>query len=120
MSASEVFTALDAKHFPATAIRCLQRRPNGQILVTFCNAESRNEFLKKCSFVTRNNTLNFIDDSDEPLVFLNIYDAPYELPDMAIINRLKPYCEVYSHRREKHLGYKSVHNRIRHYRIRIR
>lgn len=120
MPASELFTALDAEHFPAASIRCLQRRPNGQVLVTFCNPEWRKAFLKKSSFISRYNELGVIDDSDEPLTYLNIYDAPYELPDMAIIDRLKPYCEVLSHRRGKHLGFTAVNNGLRHYRVRIK
>ena len=37
---------------------------------------------------------------EQSLTFLTVYDAPYELPDLAIIHRLLPYCEVAWHRRE--------------------
>ena len=119
MSASEIFTTLETEGFPTYTIRCLQRRPNGQYLVTFSNNDLRNAFLKKSTFIARNNNLNIINDSDEPLVYLNVYDAPYELPDLAIIHRLKPYCDVYSYRRGKYLGHSAVFNGIRHFRVKI-
>ena len=33
-------------------------------------------------------------DIDRPMTFLTIYDAPFELGDLAIIRRLAPFCEV--------------------------
>ena len=35
-----------------------------------------------------------VQDIDRPLTYLTIYEAPFEVPDMAIIRRLSPFCEV--------------------------
>ena len=48
----------------------------------------------------------------------NIYDAPYELPDNALIHRLESFCEVLHIRRGK-LTSNGVFNGNRHYCVRI-
>ena len=58
-------------------------------------------------------------DVDKPLTCLTIYDAPYELPDLEIVKRLQPYCEVIHSRRGRHSLRPSVCNGLRHYRVRI-
>lgn len=60
-----------------------------------------------------------LQDSDKPLTFLNIYDAPHELSDAAIVDRLTPYCEVIQQSRGKFQDPEGVFNGIRHYRVRI-
>ena len=82
LTANKVFDALAKENFPATSIRCLQRRPTGEILVTFCMPARRNSFLKHSSFIVRN-TRVLPNDHDSPLKFLTVYDAPYELSDAA-------------------------------------
>lgn len=57
--------------------------------------------------------------TDKPLTFLTIYDAPFELSDLAIIKRLAPYCEVLNYRRWKFDFLPGVYNGLRHYRLRI-
>lgn len=54
------------------------------------------------------------------LAYLNIYDAPHELPDAAIIHRLAPFCEVIHHRRGKFREPKELFNGVSHYRVKIR
>ena len=52
------------------------------------------------------------------MVFLNIYDAPHELPDSAIVYRLSPFCSVITKRCGKYAN-TDVFNGVRHYRERI-
>ena len=67
-----------------TEIHCLQRKLNG---------EAKEKFLRLNSLQI--NSENYaLQDIDKPLTFLTIYDAPFELSDLAIIKRLTPFCEV--------------------------
>ena len=87
MAAGEVFDALKKEGFQTQHIRCLQRKPSGEIFVTFRTAKLRDEFLKRSLFVCQKRSFA-VNDAERPLTFLTIYDAPYELPDTAIIRRL--------------------------------
>ncbi|PFX33118.1 hypothetical protein AWC38_SpisGene1976 [Stylophora pistillata] len=58
-----------------------------------------------------------LQDIDKPLTFLTIYDAPFELSDLAIIKRLTPYCDVLNYRRGKHSCAPNIYNGLRHYRV---
>lgn len=115
---SAVFSALRSQRFVSSAIRCLQRRPTGEMLITFSSVHVKNAFLEKNSIQIRHRRYA-INDSDRFLTFLNIYDAPHELSDNAIIKRLEPYCEVLSYRRGRYLNNKMVFNGNRHFRVRI-
>ena len=116
-TADEIFEALEKEKFPATCIRCLQRRPTGEVLITFCNQAWRDSFLKHSSFILRKERI-VTNDHDNPLVFLTIYDAPYELSDALIEKRLENYCTVVYARRGKHHNHPHVHNGLRHFRVR--
>ena len=59
-----VFQALQTQGFPTEAIRCLQRKPTGDM------------------FHHRRFAIN---DEDRQLTYLNIYDSLYELSDNALI-----------------------------------
>ena len=63
-----------------------------------------------------------LQDVDRPLTYFQIFDAPHELPDPAIIQRLSRYCDVIHHRRGffTEPGWEHVHNGVRHYRVRIK
>ena len=95
--AHAVFEALDRLDMPEDAVKCMQCKQNGERLITF-----KTEVLKE-AFV-RQNTLTVdkvlaIQDVDRPLVFVTIFDAPHEMPDLVLINRLSDFCEViHSHR----------------------
>ena len=115
---SAVFSALRSQGFASSAIRCLQRRPTGEMLITFSTVHVKNAFLEKNSIQIRHRRYA-INDSDRFLTFLNIYDAPHELSDNAIIKRLEPYCEVVNYRRGRYLSNKMVFNGNRHFRVRI-
>ena len=59
-----------------------------------------------------------INDEDRQLTYLNIYDAPHELSDSALVRRLEPYCEVIHMRRGRYPTNRSFFNGNRHYRVR--
>ena len=118
--AKEIFEALKTEGFTSDHVRCLQRKPTGEIYITFKTQETRDAFLKTTKIASPRAPNKFFvpQDSERPLTYLTIYDAPYELPDEAIIHRLSPYCEVMWHRRGKHSGATSaVFNGLRHYRV---
>ena len=115
---SDVFAALKDTRIDPNSLGCLQRKSSGEIILTFRNTYQKAIFLTKCA-ITINDQAVAIQDVDHPLTFLNIYDAPHELPDSAIIERLSPYCEVLHHRRGKFREPEGVFNGIRHYRVRI-
>ena len=102
----EGFEALKSEGFAADHVRCLQGKPTGEIYITFKTQEIQDAFLKTTKFASpcAPNTFFVPQNSDCPLTFLTIYDAPYELSDEAIIHRLAPYCEVMWHRRGKFAG----------------
>ena len=83
-TARSVFDALVNADIDNTEIHCLQRKLNG---------EAKEKFLRLNSLQI--NLENYaLQDIDKPLTFLTIYDAPFELSDLAIIKRLTPFCEV--------------------------
>lgn len=112
----EVFETLKKYDFPPKSIQCLQRRVSGDMLITFATAELKERFVRH-SFLQFHDGPSVINDDDRPLTYLNIYDAPHELPDDAIILRLKKYCSTISTRRGKYAN-SDVCNGIRHYRVR--
>lgn len=79
-----------------------------------------NEYVKK-KFVS-NVVIYFrefffvINDEDMFLIFLNIYDALYELFDEVLIFRLRKYCIVYFIRRGKFVRF-YVNNGICYFRV---
>ena len=124
MLASEIFYALKEDGFRTKHICCLQRKPTGEIFLTFHTSELRDTFLSKGSFITRRRSFaprrSFVpNDSERPLTFLTIYGAPYELPDAAIIHRLTPYCEVVWYRHDTYRNHDGVFTGLRHFSVRI-
>ena len=117
-SASSVFEALDKAGITERDISCLHRRQGGEIQINFRTKVLKDKFLALNS-IKINEGHYALQDVDKPLTFLTIYDAPYEFPDMAIIRRLQPYCEVVHSRRGRHAQKPSVCNGLRHYRVRI-
>ena len=115
-SSDAVFNALKDQNFDARAIRCLQRKPSGDMLISFATPALKKKFVYRniMQIDGRNYAIN---DEDRPLAYLNIYDAPYELPDAALAHRLEPYCEVLHMRRGKFSN--GVFNGTRHFRVRI-
>lgn len=93
MSAAEVLKALNNDGFITNHIRCLQRKPSGEIYVTFCTADLHDKFIQQRCFSLTGKP-HAANDADGSTVFLTIYDAPYELLDTTIIHPLRPFCEV--------------------------
>ena len=121
LPATDVFTALREANVESSDVSCLQRTSNGQVVLTFRRAECKELFLRK-SVLKVGNTPYALQDVDRPLTYLQVYDAPHELPDLAIIQRLSQYCDVIHHRRGHFTqpGWEHVHDGVRHYRVRIK
>ena len=118
--AADVFRAFRESNVNSSDVSCLQRTSNGQVVVTFRRAECKEQFLRKS--VLNVSGMYALQDVDRPLTYLQIFDAPHELPDPAIIQRLSRYCDVIHHRRGffTEPGWEHVHNGVRHYRVRIK
>lgn len=119
LTSKEIFDSLARDGIAASAVRCLQRKPNGNVMITFTNPEHCLRFLDRSSFIIRRSKFTTHPASGR-LTYLTVYDAPYELPDPAIEHRLKPYCTVYTTRRGKLQGYPNVYNGMRHYRVELK
>lgn len=114
----DIFDALLTDGIPASAVRCLQRSPNGNVLITFASKRYRDLFLRRSSFVVRRGRF-VTHPGSRRLLFVTIYDAPHELPDSAIEHRLAKYGRIFSSRRGKVSGYPDVFNGLRHLRMDI-
>ena len=112
----DIFDGLLRDGIPASSVRCLQRLPNDGVRVTFSSEEVRNRFLRKSSLIIRKR-ISVVHPASRRLTYVNMYDAPYELPDSAIEECLKPYGRIYSHRRGKCQGYPVVFNGVCHLRM---
>ena len=117
VTSKQIFDSFRITGIPALAIRCLQRKPTGEVLVTFSKSDYRDLFLQRSPLIGHRRYATHPDS--DPLVYLTIYDAPHELPDSAIEHRLKPFCSVFSRRRGKLQGYPDTYNGRRHYRVRL-
>ena len=96
----------------------MQRRMNGVVIITFKHPFSKEKFLRLNALKIGANNYA-IQDIDHPLTFLTIYDAPFGLSDLAIIRRLAHYFDVLHYRRGRFSFAPSVHNGLRHYRVRV-
>ena len=119
--AADVFRAFCESNVNSSDVSCLQRTSNGQVVITFRRAECKEQFLRR-SVLKVAGTPYALQDVDRPLTYLQIFDAPHELPDPAIIQRLSRYCDVIHHRCGffTEPGWEHVHNGVRHYRVRIK
>lgn len=86
--------------------------------ITFSSEKFKEEFLS-LNFLRMNGCSTVINDDDRLLRYLNIYDAPHELPDSAIVFRLQPFCHVVTKWRGKYANMPDVFNGMRHYRVRM-
>ena len=119
LDAKDVFDALERDGFPANSISCLHRKLSGEIFVTFRTLEMRNAFLRRSSFIVRRGRYA-TNDGDNSILYLTVYDAPYELPHTVIISRLLEYCSVIGQRRGRHHSQPTIFNGLRHYRIQLK
>ena len=114
----DIFDALLSDGIPASAVRCLQRSPNGNVLITFASKRYRDLFLRRSCFVVRRGSY-ITHPGSRSILFVTIYDAPHELPDSAIEYRLRKYGRIFSSRRGKVPGYPDVFNGLRHLRMEL-
>ena len=121
LPARDVFEALSAVDLDTSAISCLQRHSSGAVILTFQRPEYKDRFLRRNVFHVHEQPY-VIQDVDRPLTYLQIFDAPHELPDTAITARLSTFCDVVSSRRGyfREPGWENVHDGVRHYHVRIR
>ena len=117
-SARSVFEALSMAHIDAWHIQCMQRKMNSGVVITFKSVDVKEKFLR-LNALTVGEYSNATQDIDRPMTFLTIYDAPFELNDLAIIRRLAPFCEVVHYRQGKFDFMPGVYNGLRHYRVRV-
>ena len=99
-------------------LKILSLNVRGEFVVTFSNADQCAHFLQRSPLIEHRRCVTHPGDS-EPLTFLTVYDAPYELPDSAIEHRLRLYCTVLTRRRGRRQGYPDTCNGLRHFRIRL-
>ena len=102
LSAAQVIAALAQHGLITPDIKALQRPRPGLFIISFTDAEAKYRFTS---------LLNFSVDGHRPLVhagrsrqttFVSVRNAPPELPDAAIVARLKSYGDVISFRCCKH------------------
>lgn len=109
----EIFDGFIRDGIPANAVRCLQHVPNNGVVVTFASPEYRNKFLSKSVFVVRNKSI-LVHHPSRRVTYVNVYDAPYELPDSTVETRLAAYGSVLSVRCGKCQEMPDVFNSVRH------
>ena len=117
VDSNAVFDELEELGIPRESVVCLQRRPSREVLFTFVDEETKNKFVSYIAIRWRDSS-SLIDDEDMPLTYLNVYDAPHELPTEALDSRLSNYCTVFSSRRGKFSNL-HVYNGIHDYRVRV-
>ena len=121
LPANEVFTALQAAKIENKDISCIQRQSSGEIVLTFHNVRTKERFLTNNVVKIRDQPFA-LQDVDRPLTYVQIFDAPHEMPDATIVQRLAKYCDVIHQRRGyfREEGWKHVQDGVRHYRVRIK
>ena len=115
LPASEVFEVLQTAGLDNSSLSCIQRHSSGEIVLTFRNLAAKERFLSHNVVNIRNQSFA-LQDVDRPLTYLQVFDAPHEMPDATIIQRLAKYCDVL-HREP---GWQHVPDGVRHYRVRIK
>ena len=119
--AHEVFTALREANIDNNSVSCIQRQSSGEIVLTFRNAHAKEQFLTHNVVRVRGQPFA-LQDIDRPLTYVQVFDAPHEMPDETIIQRLAKYCDVLHHRRGyfREEGWTHVQDGVRHFRVRIK
>ena len=118
VTSKQIFDSLICDGIPASAVHCLQGAPNGTVHTSFSNSDFCDLFVSKSSFIVANRT-TVPHPARAKLVFVTVYEAPYELPNTALDHRLKKYGRIYSSCRGRVQGFPNVFNGMRHYRMDI-
>ena len=100
ISTTDILKKLERDRVHTSDVRCLQRKPNNEVMSTFARKAVRDNFLAVTSFLVHHKSY-FVRSDSTPYTFLTVYDAPHELLDSAIHARLAPHCSVRSGRRGK-------------------
>ena len=87
LPACDVFEALHNADLDNTDVNCVQRLSSGTIVLTFRRPEQKDAFLSR-NFISVHDQPLALQDVDRPLTFVQVFDAPHELPDTAVISRL--------------------------------
>ena len=121
LPANEVFTALQAAKIENKDISCIQRQSSSEIVLTFRNVRAKEQFLTNNVVKIRDQPFA-LQDVDGPLTYVQVFDAPHEMPDATIVQRLAKYCDVIHQCRGyfREEGWKYVQDGVRHYRVCIK
>ena len=119
IDAVDLINALEEIGLCSRYVKAVQRCPQPDVFnVTFHSPRIREYFLSIGRF-TVNGIPALLNDSESPISFIVVKSAPAELPDAAIIARLKCFGDVLSFRRCKHYG-TGIENGTRTARMRLR
>lgn len=116
ISTKDILTAIERDGIDIKSVRCLQRKPNNEVMITFSKRAIRDQFVEISSFHVKRRSY-FVRSASTAYTYLTIYDAPHELPDSGIEERLAPFCTVKHKRRGRCEGYPDIFNGQRHYQV---
>ena len=101
VTSQEILVTFDKAGVDVDEITCIQRKAsNKSWVVTFDSQVTKKAALEATNFEI-NGTTVFLGSCEHCLVLVKIYEAPAELPDMALIGHLSHYGGVLSYRRDK-------------------
>ena len=121
MPANKVFDALKDAGVKSSDISCIQHQSSGEIVLTFRSAQFKENFLQR-NVIKLHYQPFAVQDVDCLLTYLQVFDAPHEMPDPTIINCLSKYCDFLSahHGYFREPGWENVQDGVRHYHVRIK
>ena len=98
------------------SVSCIQCQSSGEIVLTFRNARAKEQFLTHNVVRVRGQPFA-LQNIECPLTYVQVFDAPHEMPDKTIIQRLAKYCDVLHHRRGyfREEGWTHVQDGVRHF-----
>ena len=96
-------------------VNCLQRQ-GMDYLLTVENPHRKLELLQKGFIIVNQMRIN-IEDPDWKLTYINVFGAPYELPDETLTELFRAYGTVIGSNRGHYAAHPNVENGIRHWRM---
>ncbi len=92
----------------------------GDVIVTFkSKAEADSLLAVPAIKIQSTGKLYAVFDPVKPVIFVNIYNLPFELSDDAVKRKLMKYGDILSFRRGHHVGMPTVEDGIRHCRMKL-
>ena len=121
IGANKFFDVLKKNGVDPQEISCIQRQLSGEIVITLRTETLKEAFIQRNVLAVRGQPFA-IQDIDRPLTYLQIFNAPYELLDFAIVERLSYHCEVVHQRRGYFTepGFQHIHDGVHHFRARVK